>query len=113
MAMVDKFLPKAEIYEQLSFKDQKKLKTLIVGDIICLGFFVVFSIALILLKVHVIGISMAGILIMLSSNRKQAKENAVSNKEDSTEAIAGSLITKEISSAKDGLKSAASNGGNK
>lgn len=58
-------------------------------------------------------ISMAGILIMLSSNRKQAKENAVSNKEDSTEAIAGSLIKKEISSTKDGLKSAASNGGNK
>ncbi len=68
MAMVDKFLPKAEIYEQLSFKDQKKLKTLIVGDIICLGFFVVFSIALILLKVHVIGISMAGILLFFLSS---------------------------------------------
>ncbi len=53
-------------------------------------------------------ISMAGILIMLTSNKKQSKENQVSKKEDSTEVLAGSLIKKEM--ADDGAKISSTGG---
>jgi len=46
MRLSDRFLPKQEIFNKLSYREQQKVKVLLVGDVICFLMFLMFSIGL-------------------------------------------------------------------
>ncbi|MCR4790054.1 MAG: hypothetical protein K5839_03130 [Treponemataceae bacterium] len=55
MAKLGKLMPKDEIISSLTYREQKKLINLIIGDIICMSLFFVFTCMLFAIKVYLTG----------------------------------------------------------
>jgi len=58
MSLSKKFLPKKEILENLSYRDQKKISDLLTGDVICFIMFSIFAVGLLALGKMVTGVCM-------------------------------------------------------
>ena len=51
--ILKKFFPKDEVYQKFSYKDQRKLLNLIVGNVLCTALFIITSIFMFVIKLPV------------------------------------------------------------